>query len=144
MKYVSLFLPAALLFVGGAGAQSTMTPGPGPSPSPSPSPMTGAPATTPQSGTASYTDDELRSFAFAAIEADKVQQDSTLSASDKQTKMRSAVQSHGLDADRFNTIARAVQADPALKKRVEQLASASPTAAPAATPSAAPTPGGND
>ena len=151
----SFLLPAALLLGGTAitpalaqqAAAPAQTPAPATTPAPStaaPStaaPSTPAPAATPAPGAtaaapATFTDAELVGFANAAIEADKIQKDVAIAPAEKQTKMLAAVQAQGLEPTRYNEIAQATRADPALVTKIQQLAAASAaTKAPAtATP----------
>lgn len=146
----SFLLPAALLFGGAAitpalaqqAAAPAQTPAPATTPAPSTAaPSTAAPAATPAPGAtaaapATFTDAELVGFANAAIEADKIQKDAAVAPAEKQTKMLAAVQAQGLEPTRYNEIAQATRADPALVTKIQQLAAASAaTKAPAtATP----------
>jgi hypothetical protein len=112
-------------------------------------PATGtAPSTTqtaPSTGTAtsaSFTDSDVSNFAGAAIAVQKIQQDSSIADTDKQTKMASAVSSSGLTPDKFNAIAQASQSDPALMKRIQTAAAAKMQASPNAAPGASGSAGG--
>ncbi|WP_148276459.1 DUF4168 domain-containing protein [Sphingobium sp. SYK-6] len=78
----------------------------------------------PPAATEQYTDADLKAFARAAIEASKIQQDATVPAEEKQPKMLAAVQAQGLDPVKFNEIAQASQANPTLRQRIQQVASA--------------------
>jgi hypothetical protein len=96
-----------------------------------------APAATapaPAAGASNFSDAEIKQFAAAAVEVTKIQQDSSISAAEKQPKMLAAVQSSGLPPEKFNQIGQAAAADPALQQRIQ----ASAPAAPAAPQSAAP------
>lgn len=97
-------------------------------------------ATTPAATAASYTDADINEFATAAIAVQKIQGDASVAATEKQTKMASAVSSSGLTPEKFNAIATASQSDPALMKRIQTAASAKMSATPAA-PSASGTAG---
>ncbi|APR52394.1 DUF4168 domain-containing protein [Sphingomonas koreensis] len=98
---------------------------------------TAAPAeSAPQASTAApsaVTDAELKLFAKAALAVDKVNKDAAVPAADKQKKMAEAVSGSGLPPARFNEIAQASQADPALQQKVqaaivaEQQAGTTPT-----------------
>lgn len=80
----------------------------------------------------SFSDDEIKKFASAAVELNKIQTDTTVTAEQKQPKMLAAVQATGLDPQKFNAIGQAAQSDPALQQKIQAAASASaPTAAPA-------------
>ena len=97
----------------------------------------GAPAAqgaAPGAGGSNCSDAGIKQFAAAAVEVTKIQQDSSISAAEKQPKMLAAVQSSGLPPEKFNQIGQAAAADPALQQRIQ----ASAPAAPAAPPSAAP------
>ncbi|WP_336959777.1 DUF4168 domain-containing protein [Sphingobium aquiterrae] len=94
----------------------------------SPAPAAAAPA--PAAG--NYTEDELKKFAAAAIEINKIQDDAAITAADKQPKMLAAVQASGLDPNRFNEIATAAQSDPSLQQKISAAAAPPAAAAPAA------------
>jgi hypothetical protein len=80
----------------------------------------------------SFSDDEIKKFASAAVELNKIQTDTTVTAEQKQPKMLAAVQATGLDPQKFNAIGQAAQSDPALQQKIQAAASASaPAAAPA-------------
>jgi hypothetical protein len=132
LKHVSkltLMSLAALSAAGSAVAQSTV-PAQSAAPAQAGSPMQAAPASA-----ASFSDDEIKKFASAAVELNKIQTDTTVTADQKQPKMLAAVQATGLDPQKFNAIGQAAQSDPALQQKIQAAASAS---APAAAPSAAP------
>jgi hypothetical protein len=118
-------------------------------PAPAPAPQTAAPA----APAAPVSDAEVKTFAKAAIAADKVNKDTTLAEADKARKLAEAVTTAGIQPDRFNQIATATGSDAALQKRIqdaivaEQQANPSPpaaaattTPAPAATSTPAPAP----
>lgn len=96
-------------------------------------PAESAPATAAQS----FSDDDLKAFARAAIAASKIQQDTTVTDAEKQPKMLAAVQAEGLDPVKFNSIAQASQADPDLHKRIQTLANEDAAARQAAAPAPA-------
>jgi len=95
-------------------------------------PATAAPATAAES----FSDADLKAFARAAIAASKIQQDATVADAEKQPKMLAAVQAEGLDPVKFNSIAQASQADPALHQRIQTLANEEAAASQAAAPAA--------
>ncbi|HEX5536624.1 MAG TPA: DUF4168 domain-containing protein [Sphingobium sp.] len=78
-----------------------------------------------------YSDAELRQFADAAIEVQKIQQDQSVAQADKQAKMAAAVQQSGLGTERFNQIAEASRADAQLMQRIQAAATAPQAPAPA-------------
>ncbi|WP_370176045.1 DUF4168 domain-containing protein [Sphingobium abikonense] len=94
-------------------------------------PVASAATPAPAAGAGNFTDAEIKQFAAAAVEVTKIQQDSTISAADKQPKMLAAVQSSGLPPEKFNQIGQAAAADPALQQRIQASAPAAP-----ATPAA--------
>lgn len=100
---VGLCLPAS-----GAVAQ-TQQPAPAP-------PSAGSPAGVQAS---SYTDSELQQFASAAIAIQRIENDSAAAPADKEPMMAAAVQQSGLTPQRFNEIAEASNADPALMQRIQ-------------------------
>ncbi|RYY42296.1 MAG: DUF4168 domain-containing protein [Sphingomonadales bacterium] len=102
---------------------------------------TAAPAATPapaQAGT--VTDAEVDQYVTGALAVNDLQADTTLSAADKGAKMSAAVTATGLTAERFNAITQAMQADPALNKRIQDAGAAKKAASPAAAPAATPAP----
>lgn len=84
----------------------------------------------------SFSDDDLKKFASAAIEINKIQSDTATADTDKQPKMLAAVQKSGLPPEKFNQIAEAAQTDPALQQKIQAAADAS--AQPAAPSGQAP------
>ncbi len=76
----------------------------------------------PASAGQSFSDQELEQYVRAALAVQRVQQDQTTPDADKQTKMAQAVQQEGLSPERFNEVASAVQADPALQQRIQVVA----------------------
>jgi len=125
-----IFLGAALLAAPAAFAQdATQT-------SPSTQPDAATPATpgaeagaqaqtqTQTQAAASVSDTEVTQFATAALAIEKVRKDSSVPEADKNSKMVEAITASGLQPARFNEIAEAMQADPALNKRVQDAAAA--------------------
>ncbi len=68
---------------------------------------------------ATVSDAEVKSFAKAAIAADKVNKDAGIAAADKSKKLAEAVTGAGLQPARFNEIANASGADTDLQKRIQ-------------------------
>ena len=103
-------------------------------PSAMPSPSATQPATTPTAPltSADVNDGEVGQFATAVVAVNKIQQDASVADADKQTKMAAAVTGSGLTPHRFNEIAQASQADPALMTRIQAAAAKQMKAAPAA------------
>ncbi|HEX7781899.1 MAG TPA: DUF4168 domain-containing protein [Sphingobium sp.] len=89
-------------------------------------------------GATSFSDDEIKKFASAAVELNKIQSDTTVTADQKQPKMLAAVQATGLDPQKFNAIGQAAQSDPALQQKIQAAASASAPAAAAPAPAQPP------
>src|SRR3546814_14974683 len=79
-----------------------------------------SPAQAPQ--TADVSDGGVDQFASSAVEVQKIGSDTAGAEDAKQEKMAAAVQSSGLSAERFNQIAQASQADPALQARIQTAA----------------------
>ena len=131
MKFFgSILMGAALVGAPAALAQTTPQTSPQTSPQATPAPAPGAAAT-------AVSDAEIDKFVTAALAVEKVRTDTTLAETDKNAKMASAVTGSGLTTDRFNAIGQAMQADPALNKRIQTAAAAKQSAtpgAPAATP----------
>lgn len=97
------------------------------------------PAAAPAPAATSFSDDDLKKFASAAIEINKIQADAAVA--DKQPKMLAVVQASGLPPEKFNQIAQAAQSDPALQQKIQAAASASaPTPAAPPAEGAAPAP----
>jgi len=129
------FTAAVALGATGALAQSTATQTP-PAQTPPASGMTPGAAAPSAGATTSFSDSDVDQFASAAIAVQNIQNDSTVAAADKQTKMASAVSSSGLSPEKFNAIAKASQSDPALMKRIQTAAAAKMQASPKAAPDA--------
>ena len=116
----ALMLAGATLIATPALAQDTAAPAES-----APQASTAAPSAVP--------DAELKLVAKAALAVDKVNKDAAVPAADKQKKMAEAVSGSGLPPARFNEIAQASQADPALQQKVqaaivaEQQAGTTPT-----------------
>ena len=110
---ISMMTAAALLIAPSALAQTAQT-----------APASPAPAAAPTaSATAStVTDAEISQFATAAVAAGKINADASVAAADKNAKIVAAITATGLTAERFNEIGQAMQADPALNKRVQDAA----------------------
>ena len=106
----SSLLAAAALISAPALAQTAPQAKPDPAP---------APAAAPAAAPATVSDEEVAKFTTAAIAVEKVSKDAAVADADKQTKMAASVQASGLEPARFNTIAQALQTDPALKARVQ-------------------------
>jgi hypothetical protein len=106
----ALLLAGATLIATPALAQDTAAPA-APAPEAAPQASTAAPS--------AVTDAELKQFAKAALAVDKVSKDAAVPAADKQKKMAEAVSGSGLPPARFNEIAQASQADPALQQKVQ-------------------------
>ena len=68
---------------------------------------------------ASVTEAEVDSFAKATVKLQAIQADATIAADLKQAAMQAAVTEAGLDPAKYNAIGKAVQADPALRARVQ-------------------------
>lgn len=121
-------MTAALLAAPAAFAQDAQT---APSAPPAAEPATPATPADPAaqgSGTAtaaaSVSDAEIKQFATAALAVEKVRKDPAVAETDKNSKMVEAIGSSGLPPARFNEIAAAMQADPALNKRIQEAAAA--------------------
>jgi len=116
-----VFLAALGLIGGNANA---MIPDAGSPAAPAPPLSQQAPSTPPATAptATSFSDQELEQYVRAALAVQRVQQDQTTPDADKQTKMAQAVQQEGLSPERFNEVASAVQADPALQQRIQVVA----------------------
>jgi hypothetical protein len=68
---------------------------------------------------ADVSDAEVDSFAKATVKLQSIQADASIAAEQKQTAMQAAVTEAGLDPAKYNAIGKAVQADPALRARVQ-------------------------
>lgn len=100
-----------------AGPSTTAQQPPAPSQGPTTAPQE-PPAGTATAGK-SYSDAEVDQFAKAVLAVQNIQQDTTAAPADKQTKMAAAVQASGLTPEKFNEIAAASNADPALMQRIQ-------------------------
>ncbi|MFN4283057.1 MAG: DUF4168 domain-containing protein [Alphaproteobacteria bacterium] len=94
-----------------------------------------SPATPPSAAAASITQQELKTFAVAALEVKKINdtyrpryQSAETPAAKEQVrkeateKMSSAVQQQGLSVDKYNQIVRVAQADPEVAKQIDDYA----------------------
>lgn len=81
-----------------------------------------APPTAASPSATSFSDTELEQYVRAALAVQRVQQDQAMPDTDKQAKMAQAVQQEGLSPERFNEVASAAQADPALQQRIQAVA----------------------
>lgn len=89
-----------------------------PLPAPAPAPEA-APAPAAPLAVADVSDAEVDSFAKATVKLQAIQADATIAADLKQAAMQAAVNEAGLDPAKYNAIGKAVQADPALRARVQ-------------------------
>lgn len=124
LKTSLLTVAGMLAFAPGAYAQTTTQSAPPAAPAGA-APSAAAPAAT---QAAKPTPDEVQKFAKAAVEVNKIQEDATVPAAGKQEKMVAALQTNGLTPQRFNEIAQAAQADPALLKEIQAAAPPPPAA----------------
>ena len=94
-----------------------------------------SPATPPSAAAASITQQELKTFAVAALEVKKINdtyrpryQSAETPAAKEQVqkeateKMSSVVQQQGLSVDKYNQIVRVAQADPEVAKQIDDYA----------------------
>lgn len=91
---------------------------------------TTAPSSTATLTNADVTDTDVDQFATAVLAVQKIQKDTSVADSDKQKNMADAVKQAGLTPEKFNAIAKASQADPALMKRIQTAAAAKMQPAP--------------
>jgi hypothetical protein len=73
---------------------------------------------------ASYSDEQVRQFAAAAVEVDRIAKDPTESFESKKPKIVAAIEQQGLDVDTFNSIARASKTDSGLRQKISAAISA--------------------
>lgn len=105
---VMAFVPAALAQGASATAPSTTAPAAETPPA----------AAAPAAGGA-FSDDDVQKYATALVAVNKVQTDTTVPDADKQAKMAAAVQSSGVDIQKFNAITQTMQTDKALQQRIQ-------------------------
>jgi uncharacterized membrane protein len=105
---VMAFVPAALAQGASATAPATTAPSAAMPPA----------AAAPAAGGA-FTDDDVQKYATALVAVNKVQTDTTVPDADKQAKMAAAVQSSGVDIQKFNAITQTMQTDKALQQRIQ-------------------------
>ncbi|WP_068082004.1 DUF4168 domain-containing protein [Novosphingobium rosa] len=110
---VMAFVPAALAQGASATAPSATPPA-----AAAPSAATPPAAAAPAAGGA-FTDDDVQKYATALVAVNKVQTDTTVPDADKQAKMAAAVQSSGVDIQKFNAITQTMQTDKALQQRIQ-------------------------
>lgn len=114
MKVASILAAGSLFVAGAAVAQDATPPAAGGQAQAAPE-AAPAPATDP----APVSDAEVDRFALAALMIEQISTDEALDQQQKQASMAAAVQKIGLEPQRFNEIATAVQADQALNERVQ-------------------------
>ncbi|HEY9090615.1 DUF4168 domain-containing protein [Parasphingorhabdus sp.] len=134
MKVVSI-LAAGSLFVAGAAVAQDVPPAAGNQAEAAPQAAQPAPAPAPAT---SVSDAEVDQFVLAALKIEKIAGDEALDQTQKQASMASAVQETGLEPQRFNQIAMALQKDQALNERVQMAAAKQAQPAQPAEPSSAP------
>ncbi|WP_241126987.1 DUF4168 domain-containing protein [Novosphingobium terrae] len=105
---------AVMAFVPAALAQSASATDPATAPSATTPPAAAAPA-----AGAAFSDDDVQKYATALVAVNKVQTDTTVPDADKQAKMAAAVQSSGVDIQKFNAITQSMQTDKALQQRIQ-------------------------
>lgn len=126
MNHMSKLMILSVLPLSVAGAAWAQSAAPAEPAAPA---ATAAPAQAAPGGATSFSDDEIKKFAAAAVELNRIQSDTTVTAEQKQPKMLAAVQATGLDPQKFNAIGQAAQTDTALQQKIQAAASASPAAA---------------
>ncbi|GAA4763741.1 hypothetical protein GCM10023219_05220 [Stakelama sediminis] len=119
----------AIAMVGAASVASAQT-----TPAPAAPATPAAPSAADTAPVAPVTDQEVSEFASAVLKVQDVQKDTTIPATDKQTKMRAVISASGLTPERFNEIGSKVRTDQTLMARVQKaiVAQRSSTPAPAA------------
>ncbi len=111
---VMAFVPAALAQGASATAPSTTAPSAAMPPAAATPPAAAAPA-----AGGAFSDDDVQKYATALVAVNKVQTDTTVPDADKQAKMAAAVQSSGVDIQKFNAITQTMQTDKALQQRIQ-------------------------
>ncbi|MHA6718229.1 DUF4168 domain-containing protein [Sphingomonas sp. RS6] len=91
-----------------------------------------APATTMPATPAPVSDAEVKQYATAALEVNRIREDATVPQADKNAKFVEAIRASGLTAKRFNEISQAMPTDPDLNERIQKEAAAQQQAAAAA------------
>ena len=120
----SLAVGTAILAAPAAFAQDAAQTAPAPA-------AAATPTAAPAQAAATVTDAEVDQYVTAALAVNKVQTDAAIPDADKAAKMSEAVTATGITAERFNAITQAMQADPALNKRIQEAGAAKQAAAPA-------------
>lgn len=69
--------------------------------------------------TATFTDEQIDSFAEATVKVQAIDADASITVDQKQAQMRAAVVDAGLDAATYNKIGRAIATDTKLRSRVQ-------------------------
>lgn len=116
---------AALTSPPAATARAT-TPAPAPTATPAPAQQAQAmPAPTTPTTPATYTDDQLRSFARAAIEIDPISRTLASATPEQQAtateQIRAILTRNNLDGATYNAIAAQAQRDPAFAQRIASI-----------------------
>jgi hypothetical protein len=71
---------------------------------------------------ATYSDEDVKTYAAALVAVNKLQTDTSIPDTDKQAKMAAAVQQAGIDIPKFNAMTQAMQADKTLQTRIQTAA----------------------
>lgn len=125
-------------------AQTQTTPAPSTSPAPSTTPApstqaTPAPATqaapTPSASASTYTDAQLRSYAAASAEMDRIHSGlgsapSATARAQADTQMTAALRTNNLDRTTYDAIAARARTDTALRARIASLGTSAPAHSP--------------
>lgn len=104
---------------------STATPAPAAQPAPPAQIAQATPAPTTPVAPTNFTDDQLRSFARAAIEIDPISRTLSAATPEQQTaateQIRQILARNGIDSATYNAIAAQAQRDPAFASRIASL-----------------------
>ncbi len=120
MKKVAILFATGLMFsAASVSAQDVGAPADAPpqdTASDAAAPIDQAAPATPE---ASFTEDQIQSYAAALVQIQAVSGDATLDDAGKQAKMASIVTEVGLDPQTFNAIGQATQTNPEVRQQVQ-------------------------
>jgi hypothetical protein len=86
---------------------------------PEAAPPEGPAAPGPDAQSAEFTDEQVDQFAEATVRVQAIDEDASIAAAEKQSRMATAVTQAGLDPATYNKIGQAIAVDPELRNRVQ-------------------------
>lgn len=101
-------------------------------------------AATATAGASTFTDTEIQQYATAALAVNKINEDTSIPAAEKNPKFVAAITSSGLQPQRFNEISQAMASDTALNQRIQAAAAKAQTSGQSAQATAPASPTGSN